>query len=450
MDEPEEIHIAVIGLGYVGLPTALGLADLGWPVTGVERDKEKARRIAKGEAPFYEPGLPDLLRSGLGSGRFSVAEDDDDALRGATVHVICVGTPQSDNGGADLTQIDLAGEAIARNLSGYKLVVQKSTAPVGTAERLRRGILAAAPSGAQSDFDVAVNPEFLTEGAAFRSFFNPDRIVIGTDSARAVALLSEMHRPLLERIGKSPDETLLVTGVRTAEIIKHASNAFLAAKVSFINMVADLCEAADADVADVARAMGMDPRIGPAFLNAGVGFGGSCLPKDLSAFIRVGEERGLDFSLLREVERVNSRRPAQFAAALEQALDGLEGKAIAVWGLSFKPGSDDLREAPSIPVVRALLEGGAELRLHDPQAMPGFQTLFPPDPPSLIYTDAPESAAYRADAVVILTEWDDYRAVDLPSLHSRMANPFILDGRNCLDPAAARGAGLDYQGVGRR
>lgn len=450
MDEQQEIRIAVIGLGYVGLPTALGLADLGWPVAGVEVDEKKARRIGKGEAPFYEPGLADLLRSGLDSGRFSVADDADAALRGATVHVICVGTPQGKNGGADLSQIDIAGQAVARNLSGYKLVVQKSTAPVGTAERLRRGILAAAPDGAEPDFDVAVNPEFLTEGAAFRSFFNPDRIVIGTDSARAVALLSEMHRPLLERIGKPPEETLLVTGVRTAEIIKHAANAFLAAKVSLINMVADLCESADAEVGDVARALGMDPRIGPAFLNAGVGFGGSCLPKDLSAFIQVGEERGLDFSLLREVERVNTRRPAQFAAALAQSLDGIEGKTVAVWGLSFKPGSDDLREAPSIPIARALLEGGASLRLHDPQAAPGFQALFPPDPPSLVYADCAESAAEGADAVVILTEWEDYRAVDLAGLRPRMANPFILDGRNCLDPAAVRGAGFDYRGVGRR
>ena len=450
MDEQDEIRIAVIGLGYVGLPTALGLADLGWPVAGVESDEKKARRIAEGDAPFYEPGLADLLRRGLDSGKFSVADDHDAALRNATVVIICVGTPQSEDGGADLSQIDRAGQSIARNLSGYKLVVQKSTAPVGTADRLREDIRAAAQTAAQADFDLAVNPEFLTEGAAFRSFFNPDRIVIGTDSPRAVALLSEMHRPLLERAGKSPEETLLITGVRTAEIVKHASNAFLAAKISFINIVADLCESADADVGDVARAIGMDPRIAPAFLNAGVGFGGSCLPKDLSAFVRVGDEHGLDFSLFREVERVNNARPARFAATLAQSLGGLDGKAVAVWGLSFKPGSDDLRAAPSIPIVNALLQGGASLRLHDPEAMREFWALFPPNPPSLAYADSPESAAEGADAVVILTEWDDYRGVDLPRLRPRMANPLILDGRNCLDPAAVRRAGFKYRGVGRR
>ena len=450
MDEQDEIRIAVIGLGYVGLPTALGLADLGWPVAGVEIDEKKARFIAKGDPPFYEPGLADLLRRGLDSGRFSVADDPDAALQDATVLIVCVGTPRREDGGADLSQIDLAGQAIARNLNGYKLVVQKSTAPVGAAERLRKGIGAAAQPGAQPEFDVAVNPEFLTEGTALDTFFNPDRIIIGADSPRAVALLSEMHRPLLERVGKPPEETLLVTGVGTTEIIKHASNAFLAAKVSFINMVADLCEATNADVADVARAIGMDPRIAPAFLKAGIGFGGSCLPKDVSAFIHVASEHGVDFSLLREAERVNLRRPAQFTGALAQALSGVGGKTIAVWGLSFKPRTDDARDAPSIPIVSALLRDGASLRLHDPQAMREFQTLFPPNPPSLAYADSPESAAEGADAVVILTEWDDYRSVDLPSLRPRMANPLILDGRNCLDPAAVRRAGFDYRGVGRR
>lgn len=451
MGDADDIRIAVIGLGYVGLPTALGLADLGWPVTGVESDAGKARRIANGEAPFYEPELAERLRCGLDSGKFAVAADADAALQAATVIVICVGTPRREDGGADLTQIDLAGQAIARNLNGRKLIVQKSTAPVGTADRLREGArFAAAQRCGEPDFDVAVNPEFMTEGAAFRSFYNPDRIVIGADSERAAALLSEMHRPLFERTGRAPEETLMVTSARTAEIIKHASNAFLAAKISFINMVADLCEASGADVAEVARAVGMDPRIAPAFLRAGVGFGGSCLPKDLSAFIRVGEENGADFSLLREVERVNSRRPARFVERLTNALGGIEGKTVAVWGLAFKPDSDDARDAPSIPIARALIAGGARLRLHDPQAMSEFEGVFPPNPPSLVYADSPESAAEGADAVVILTEWDAYRGVDLPGLRPRMANPLILDGRNCLDPAVVRRAGFDYAGVGRR
>lgn len=450
--DAHDIAIGVIGLGHVGLPTALGLADLGWRVVGVDNDAAKARLIASGEPPFYEPGLGKLLRKRLDSGDFSVESDAASAVRQSNIIIVCVGTPQREDGSADLSYIEIAGKTIAANLNGYKLVVEKSTTPVRTAERLRDSIRrysAASGNGAAPDFDVAVNPEFLREGAALHDFFNPDRVVIGAARPRAAKLLSRVYAPLFQRAGKPAADFTLITDINTAEIIKHASNAFLATKVSFMNMVADLCEATDADITHVARGLGLDHRIAPHFLQAGIGFGGYCLPKDIKAFERVADEHGVDFGLLKEVGRVNDGRVDRFIDTLSRALWVVKGKTIAVWGLSFKPLTDDVRDSPSIGVVERLLRDGARLRLHDPQAMSEFAKRFPSDPPALEYADSPEAAAHGADAALLLTEWDDYLRMDMKAVRGAMSMPLIFDGRNLLDPEALRAIGFEYYGIGR-
>lgn len=453
--DEEQLTIGVIGLGHVGLPTALGLADLGWEVVGADGDDTKARRIAAGDAPFYEPELDEMLRKHLGTGRFRVATDSASAVRESTILLVCVGTPQREDGKTDLSYIELAGRTIAANLDGYKLIVEKSTTPVQTAERLEQIIrryssLAGRDAGGVApDFDIAVNPEFLREGTAVHDFFNPDRIVIGAGSQRASDLLCKVYQPLLGRVGRSAQDAIVVTDINTAEIIKHASNAFLATKVSFINMVADLCEATNADVTDVSRGLGLDPRIAPGFLRPGIGFGGYCLPKDIRAFERVASENGVDFSLLREVERVNHRRVDYFIEKIRRALWVVKGKTIAVWGLSFKPYTDDVRDAPSLSVVSRLVREGALLRLHDPQAMREFQTRFPSDPPRLVYAESAESAAEGANALVLLTEWNDYREVNLQKVRDRMSMPLIVDGRNLMKPDAVRRLGFEYHSIGR-
>lgn len=460
MTERTEIRVAVIGLGHVGLPTALGLADLGWPVAGSDDDAGKAQRIARGDAPFYEPGLEELLRRQLATGRFTVAGDAAAAVQQANIVMVCVGTPQREDGSANLSYIERAGRMIAANLNGYKLIVEKSTTPVQTAERLRQIIAeydgGAAGSGSDADaaagrpdFDVAVNPEFLREGSALCDFFNPDRIVVGADRRRAADLLAELYRPLFARLGESGAERLLVTGINAAEIIKHAANAFLATKVSFINMVADLCEAMGADITDVAQGLGLDHRIAPEFLQAGIGFGGYCLPKDIRAFERVARENGVDFGILRAVERANRGRIDRFIEMARGALGDIEGKTVAVWGLSFKPGTDDIRDAPSLAVVERLVEEGARLRLHDPYAMPAFRERFPARTPGVAYAVSPEDAAAGADAIALLTEWPQYEKVDLAGLREQMAAAVIIDGRNMLAPADVRALGFRYYSIGR-
>lgn len=451
-----DMRVAVIGLGHVGLPTALGLAELGWPVAGADDDVGKAQLIAQGNAPFYEPGLEELLRRQIATGRFTVAGDAAAAVRQAAIVMVCVGTPQREDGSANLSYIERAGRMIAENLNGYKLIVEKSTTPVQTAERLRQIIKECDAAAADlnetagpPDFDVAVNPEFLREGSALCDFFNPDRIVIGADSRRASDLLTALYRPLFERMDASGAERLVVTGISTAEIIKHAANAFLATKVSFINMVADLCEAMGADITDVAQGLGLDHRIAPEFLQAGIGFGGYCLPKDIRAFERVARENGVDFGILREVERANRWRIDKFIAKVREALGNIEGKKIAVWGLSFKPGTDDIRDAPSLAVVERLLDEGALLRLHDPHAMDAFRQRFPARPPMVAYAASPEDAAAGADTIALLTEWPEYGEVDLAGLRRKMAAAVMIDGRNMLAPAAAREAGFLYYSIGR-
>jgi len=452
-------RIAVIGLGHVGLPTALGFADLGWEVTGVDDDPQKARQIAAGEIPFHEPGADVLLRRVLASGRLRIAPDIGAATADAQVVFVCVGTPQRDDGSADLSQVEGVARAIARSLNGGKLIVEKSTTPVRTAERIRQTI--SRYRNGDHHFEVAVNPEFLREGTAVHDFFHPHRIVLGVESPWGRDLLLQVYRPLLERLraeaarapgdtdGDPAEDRVIVTTLHTAELIKHAANAFLATKISFINMIADLCEAVGADVTEVARALGLDPRIGPAFLQAGVGFGGYCLPKDLRALIRIGEDLGVDVGMLRAVDAINRQRVDRLVSALERILWILRGKTVGILGLAFKPDTDDVREAPSLRMVERLVQEGVALRLHDPQAVESMRRVVPEDSPRLVYCPSAYEAARGAHALVVLTEWAEYRDLDLAHVAAVMEVPCLVDGRNILDPAAVRAAGFEYVGVGR-
>ncbi|HXH50633.1 MAG TPA: UDP-glucose/GDP-mannose dehydrogenase family protein [Terriglobia bacterium] len=460
---PKDLRIAVIGVGHVGLPTALGLAELGWEVIGADQDADTIRQMRDGKTPFYEPGLQMLLTRHLESGKFTVTSDVASAIHAATVLFICVGTPQREGGEADLSQIEVIARLIAQRLNEYKLIVEKSTVPAVTALWIKRTIMRYAASQRRSKegslnhptaspeidrdlsapaFDVASNPEFLQEGKAVENFFRPDRIVLGVESARGQEMLEAIYRPL--------NRPTLVTGLTTAELIKHAANAFLSMKISYINMVADVCEAVGADVDKVASGLGMDPRIGAGFLSAGIGFGGYCFPKDLRAFIYLAEKHGVRGSLLREVERINLERPDRFLDKLYKALWIVQNKTIGIWGLSFKPNTDDIREAPSLRIIDALVKDGAHLRLYDPQAMQRVQQVFPEQPDQVTYCSSPYQACEGAHAVLLLTEWEEFQKVDLARVASLMELPILLDGRNALDAEEAGRVGLEYISIGRK
>ena len=452
----DDATITVLGLGHIGLPTALGLAELGRRVIGADGDASKVELIRAGHPNFYEPGLNDLLSKHLQSGRFQPIEDAEAAVRSGSIIFICVGTPQKASGQADLGQVEAVARVVARNLNGYKLIVEKSTVPAITAQWLKRAILrynfgnspAAAgestsglPSPPLLDFDIASNPEFLREGKALEDFFRPDRIVCGVESERARAILTNLYNPL--------QRPILVTDTSTAELIKHAANAFLSMKISFINMVSDLCEKVGADVSAVARGIGLDSRIGPQFLDAGIGYGGYCFPKDLRAFIHLAQEHGADFSLLQEVERINQRRVDIFVRKIRQAIWTLPGKTLGILGLAFKAGTDDIREAVSLRIIRALLDEGCILRLYDPQAIPNTQQVFPASTERLTYCPSAYEAAHGAQALLLLTEWEEFRQLDLLRLRGLMEVPVLVDGRNLFDPDAVRKAGFEYVCMGR-
>jgi UDPglucose 6-dehydrogenase len=442
--------VAVVGLGRVGLITAVGMAELGWHVFGAEADCARAQAIRQGIVPFYEEGVEEPLRTHLASARLNVENSVSAAIERADVVFVCVGTPEGSDGAADVSELGKVAAAIGARLGGYKLIVQKSTCPVGTSEMVERVIAehSAANGGPrESGFEVAVNPEFLREGKAMYDFLHPTRIVLGVESERAASLLMRVYRPLLDRLGRDAESGVVVTDRNTAEIVKHAANAFLATKISFANMVADLCEAAGADVEHVTRTLSMDPRIGP-YLGAGIGYGGSCLPKDVRAFASVAERFGVDFSLLSQVHRVNEGRVDPFVAKVRDAVPSVDGSTLAVWGLAFKPGTDDVRDAPSLRIVDALLENGAALRLYDPRAMDEFAAHFPASD-AVAYASSPEDAADGADALLVLTEWPEFLAVNLARVGEQMRAPVIVDGRNALSPDHVRGLGFRYESVGR-
>ena len=434
------MKIAVIGTGYVGLVTAVGLAELGHNVTGTDKISEKIDKISRGIVPIYEPGLDDLLKANLKKGHLTFSSDLNKTVQSSDVVFVCVGTPQREDGSADMSQIEEVSRTIAENLNEYKLVVEKSTVPVKTSMWIERTITLYRKS--QMDFDIASNPEFLREGTAVSDFLNPDRIIIGVETDRAKDILLKIYEKFKDRI--------LITNIDTAELIKHASNSFLALKISYINFISDLCDKTDADVEQVAKGMGFDPRIGSLFLRAGLGYGGSCFPKDIKALTRIGEDLGVSINLLKEADRVNAERISVFTKKIKKALWILKEKRIAVLGLSFKPETDDIREAPSIKVIKELLKEGSFLRLYDPKAMDNMKEIFPEEPPQIIYGKSPYQAAEEANALLIVTEWDEFKELDLQKIKKVMANPIIVDGRNIFQPSQVRKLGFEYYSIGRK
>ena len=437
------MRIAMIGTGYVGLVSGTCLADFGHHVTCVDKDQAKIEGLLAGKMPIWEPGLEGLVKANVERGRLAFTTDLTKALEGVEAVFIAVGTPsRRGDGHADLSFVFAAVEELAGLLKDPIVVVTKSTVPVGTGDKIAALL---EEKGAPDGMSVASNPEFLREGAAIADFKHPDRILVGAEDDKAREVLAEIYRPLF--LNRAP---MLFTGRRTAELTKYAANAFLATKISFINEMADLCEAVDADVQDLARGIGLDNRIGPKFLHAGPGYGGSCFPKDTLALLRTAEEAGVEQRIVSTVVEVNDRRKEAMADRVKAALggsgaDGLRGKRIAVLGLTFKPNTDDMRDAPSIPLVKGLLDAGASVTAYDPVGREQAEKLLP----KIDYAPSAEAAAEGADAVVIVTEWDEFRALDLDDIAKRMRGTALVDLRNVYNPDEALEAGLVHFGVGR-
>jgi UDPglucose 6-dehydrogenase len=444
------MEISVIGAGYVGLTTAACLAELGHRVFCAEADKQKLAQLCAGELPFFEPFLEEIARRNREAGRLKFGGTEE-AIESGHAIFICVGTPPLENGEADLSAIDTVARAIAKHAAGYRLIIEKSTVPVQTGRQLHKHL--ALHKSNRLQYDVVSNPEFLREGSAVEDFFHPDRIVIGVEGDRAIEHMREIYRPILDRTLKCPvhgncaakkQPRFVVTDTNSAELIKHASNSFLAMKISFINMVADLCEAAGADINQVAEGMGLDPRIGSSFLRPGIGFGGFCFPKDLQAFVRIAEKFGCDFALLEEVGRVNQNRIDRFVRKIKNELWVLRGKKIGVWGLAFKPDTDDVRFAPALSIIHQLLAEGAKIQAYDPQAMEKASKEIPH------LTCCPDAyeAARGVDAIVLLTEWREFQHMDWPRLAKLVERPLIVDGRNFLRCEDVTSHGFQYLGIG--
>jgi len=445
------MKISVIGAGYVGLTTAACLAQIGHDVFCSESDLEKLTKLQNGAMPLFEPHLEDVIKAACKAGRLYFGSTED-AIAWGNAIFICVGTPPLANGDADLSAIEGVARAIAKHASGYRLVIEKSTVPVQTGAQLQKHLSVHSRNGLA--YDVASNPEFLREGSSVEDFLHPDRIVIGVDSPRAEVLLRQIYEPIIQQKFTCPvhancpthkDPIFLATDTNSAELIKHASNSFLAMKISFINMLANLCEVVGADVTQVARGMGLDPRIGPSFLNPGIGFGGFCFPKDVQAFIRIAEKSGCDFSLLREVEKINLRRVEHFMEKIRKELWVVRGKKIAMWGLAFKPNTDDVRFAPSITLIRALLAEGAAVCAYDPEATEKARTILP----EVTYCADAYEASKGADAILIVTEWDEFQQVDWTRLLSMVEQPLVIDGRNVFIPEEMSENGFRYVSIGR-
>jgi UDPglucose 6-dehydrogenase len=433
------MRIAVVGSGYVGLVTGACLAETGNDVICADIDQNKIARLKQNDIPIYEPGLEDLVRRNQAEGRLAFTTEVGQAIASARVVFIAVGTPPGEDGSADLQHVLAVAKLIGQNLTDHKVVVTKSTVPVGTAGKVRAAVQAEAKAGS---FSVCSNPEFLKEGAAVDDFMKPDRIIVGTDSEDAREVMNEIYGPFV-RTGNP----ILFMDLASAEVTKYAANAMLATRISFMNQIANFCEQVGADVSDVRKGIGSDRRIGNAFLFPGPGYGGSCFPKDVKALIRTGRQVGLEFDLLEAVEAVNERQKSVVLRKLEKALGSLRGKTIAIWGLAFKAETDDMRESPAIPVIEGLLQGGAKVVVHDPKAHEHAHRIFGD---TIGYTDDPYKAADGADALAILTEWRVYRTPDFDRLLKLLKQPVLVDGRNLYDPARMKKIGFTYSGIGRK
>lgn len=432
------MHISVIGTGYVGLVTGACFSEFGVNVTCMDSDAKRIEKLEKGEVPFYEPGISDLVGKGVKEGRLSFTTDIAKAVEKALVIFIAVGTPPRGDGSADLSYVEEVGKGIARNMTGYKVIVTKSTVPVGTGEKLREVIQKTQAHSHR--FDIVSNPEFLREGSAIEDFLRPNRVIIGAESEQAVAIMKDLYRPLY--LIETP---IVVTDIPTAELIKYASNAFLATKISFINEMANLCERLGANVQMVAKGMGLDNRIGSKFLHAGAGFGGSCFPKDLAALIQTGERVGYPVQVALAASKVNDDQRQRMVEKIRNAIGGLKGKTLGLLGLSFKPNTNDLREAPSLVISQALLKEGATIRAYDPIALDEACKMVTALKPCKDAYDAAEGT----DALIIMTEWNQFRSLDFERLKGIMKAPVLIDLRNVYDPDRVAGYGFRHISVGR-
>ncbi|MCC6759088.1 MAG: UDP-glucose/GDP-mannose dehydrogenase family protein [Candidatus Omnitrophica bacterium] len=436
------MNIGIIGTGYVGLVSGVCLSAIGHTVVCVDNDKEKVKKLRKGIATIYEPGLQELMTKQIKRKKLFFSDSIKEATKRSQVIFIAVGTPSKKNGDADLTYVENVARQIAESMDSYKLIVEKSTVPAETGKRIEHTIKLNLPKQFKArnrsvPFDVASNPEFLREGSAIADFMNPDRVVIGVESKKAEELLKEIYKPLKTKI--------IVTNITSAEIIKHASNSFLATKISFANALSQICNLVGADVLKVTEGMGYDKRIGASFLNAGIGFGGSCFPKDVDAFIRLSEKSGYDFHLLRAVRQTNEEQKAAFVRLIEDKLWIVKGKTIGVLGLAFKPNTDDMRNAPSVDIINRLQAEGAKIRAHDPQAMEHSKKIFK----GVTFCNDAYGVAKGSDCVVVLTEWEEFRQIDFQRLRKAMRQPMIFDGRNLYKNDNLVELGFEYYGIGR-
>ena len=429
------MNICIVGSGHIGLVTGACLADLGNRVICMDDDERKIAVLKDGIIPFYEPELEEIVRRNVAAGRLSFTTSVEEGVGSSEIIFICVGTPQWPDGSADLSFVETASKRIAESMDGYKVIVDKSTVPVRTGGWVKRTVTLNCRHN--HDFDVVTNPEFLREGKAVYDFMHPDRIVIGAESEKAANVMKELYQPL--------NAPIIVTSIETAELIKHASNAFLAMKVSYINALANICEAVGGDVTQVADGMGIDRRIGRDFLDAGIGYGGYCFPKDVAAFIKIAEDAGYDFGLLKAVEEINVQQRRQIIKKTKSQLWNLNGKTIGILGLSFKPDTDDIREAPSIDIIRQLQQEGARIKAYDPQAMESVRQITE----DVELCQDPYQVAEGSDALIIVTEWDEFKELDLSRIKELLNQPVIIDGRNIFEPTEMEKLGFMYKGIGR-
>jgi UDPglucose 6-dehydrogenase len=429
------MKLTIIGTGYVGLVSGTCFAEVGHQVICVDNDAAKVKMLQAGGIPIYEPGLEELVKKNVASGHLKFTNSTAEGVQNSDVIFIAVPTPPQTDGSVDLSYIERVARDIAAAMTSYKIVVDKSTVPVKTGEKVTETIKRYCP--AKVEFDVVSNPEFLREGFAVGDLMKPDRVVIGVGSQRPVTAMKEIYTPF--------NAPIIITDINSAELIKHAANSFLALKISYINAIATICEAAGANVQEVAQGIGLDERIGRRFLNAGIGFGGSCFPKDLSAFIKISEQIGYDFKLLKEVQRINAEQMDRFVKKITDTLWVLKDKKIGVLGLAFKQNTDDVRSSPAIDLCQRLLKDGATLRVHDPKAMGKTKSLLP----NVTYVDDMNAVAESCDALVIATEWDEFKKLDLARAKKGLTHPILFDGRNLFNPVEMEKLGWIYKSVGR-